>query len=375
VIEPRDLPEAVRLIKSLGREIDRFSPPLPRTTRRSYRTLLSALADLPHAELVQACVDAGADPNRRRVIGAPSPRTRADGDPPLLVAASEGRTEAVAILLEAGADPSLAGADGRTPLHEATSRGDSRAVALLVAAGADPKAEDELGRTPYVDSNGLPLAADIREILDHGRRQRTDSPVLSASARGPKKLSSLVNACRRRGVDLIVVGVRASLEDLSAMFGQVSGAQVVAEENVQDRTVAGGRRCLVGLQLKPSKWSLLYGYGAARHDDQVALGHAQRVSEHLGASAFRFIVDEVFVQLNSFNGTAKRKGWKADEELTAEVPVGRSKRLAPISEALRQKGVRIPLVEVDCAGAYCSVVVSGVKRADVARVDLYLEST
>jgi len=159
------------------------------------------------AEEVRARIAQGADVNARN----------ADGLPLLLVAAQNGRTAALAALLEAGADPDVR-VDGWTPLHAGlyTSThcptdmaalrnrlgpalspklaamlesaagpdgGAAAAVLLLVAAGADVPAAD--AETPLLDlhaTRSAPLGA-IRLLLARGARLPEElAPELAARA-------------------------------------------------------------------------------------------------------------------------------------------------------------------------------------------------
>ena len=105
----------------------------------------------------------GADPG---AIG----RHAADGFTPLALAAFFGRLDAVALLLERGADPDLAATNASRvrPLHSAVANRDpegARAVAAaLLAAGADPNVEQEGGWTP-LHAAALHGDLDLVELL------------------------------------------------------------------------------------------------------------------------------------------------------------------------------------------------------------------
>ena len=118
---------------------------------------------------VRAALEGGADPLAVELDGAPAllaAARRADPGPlrvllewlgsrapaPLLAdalreAARAGRTDAVAALLEAGADPDATDAEGRSALLVAAWHGRARVVELLLAAGADAAARDHHGRS------------------------------------------------------------------------------------------------------------------------------------------------------------------------------------------------------------------------------------
>ena len=91
-------------------------------------------------EIVQACVQAGADPNARGTYN----RT------PLHFAAEGSKNPAVlSAMLDAGADLHARDYSSRTPLHSAAEQNDSLAVvSALLDAGADPTLRDIDGNTP-----------------------------------------------------------------------------------------------------------------------------------------------------------------------------------------------------------------------------------
>lgn len=69
--------------------------------------------------------------------------------PNLVQAASLGQTQAVAVMLQKGADPDARLANGRTALMEAAIGGYYETVRTLVIHGADKALKDRSGRTAY----------------------------------------------------------------------------------------------------------------------------------------------------------------------------------------------------------------------------------
>jgi ankyrin repeat protein len=98
----------------------------PNFTTEHGTTLFYALAahDVPAME---ALLEHGADPNVA---------VSDDGLTPLMFAATFGWTEAVAVLLAKGADPSIRDAAGNTPLRVARQAGYRGTARVLKAAGA-----------------------------------------------------------------------------------------------------------------------------------------------------------------------------------------------------------------------------------------------
>jgi ankyrin repeat protein len=69
------------------------------------------------------------------------------GDNPLHVAAIWGDSEAIALLIRAGADVNSVGDMGYTPLLHAVTYGHLAAVRVLLATGASPHVRSEFGTT------------------------------------------------------------------------------------------------------------------------------------------------------------------------------------------------------------------------------------
>ncbi len=105
-------------------------------------TALHCAAYRGHAEVVNALLEAGADPNAREsAVGSYTP---------LHYATRSGQVEVVRVLLEYGADPNLTERGFRkTPLHIAADWGSTEIAALLIKHGADVEVRDyHYGCTP-----------------------------------------------------------------------------------------------------------------------------------------------------------------------------------------------------------------------------------
>ena len=99
---------------------------------------------------VQACLEAGADPNARDADGN-TPLQRIEG-----IHGDKGR--AASLLLAAGADPNARNTRGETILHTTINEfgfpGDGfEMIVVLLEAGADPNARDQDGNTPLHNMN------------------------------------------------------------------------------------------------------------------------------------------------------------------------------------------------------------------------------
>ena len=91
----------------------------------------------------------------------------------LHLAAREGHARAAEVLLDAGADPTMAAGDGSTPLHHAARAGATELVAVLVARGAHVDDRDALDRTPREVAADEAVARHL-EALEHALRQDPD---------------------------------------------------------------------------------------------------------------------------------------------------------------------------------------------------------
>jgi ankyrin len=107
----------------------------------------------------------------------------ADGDSPLMVAASVGNLAACDALIKLGADLGHRNAAGETCLHKAATNGADSVVALLLAAGASPAVKDNGGQTAHSIA-----VREHNELL--AKMLATATPVESSSAGLKKAIES-----------------------------------------------------------------------------------------------------------------------------------------------------------------------------------------
>jgi ankyrin repeat protein len=92
------------------------------------------------------------------------------GDTPLHVMVWREDTEAVNLLIEAGADVNAVGEMGETPLHVAVRKGHTEIVKALVNAGASRSVRSEFGETAA--EKAAKLGGGVAVVLKRSRRVR-----------------------------------------------------------------------------------------------------------------------------------------------------------------------------------------------------------
>jgi ankyrin repeat protein len=82
------------------------------------------------------------------------------GNTPLFYAVARGARDIAKILLDKGADPSLANNESLTPLHAVSKSGNKEIMKLLIDAGADLNVTDKSGK-----SQGSPMIYRLHKII------------------------------------------------------------------------------------------------------------------------------------------------------------------------------------------------------------------
>ena len=128
------------------------------------QSAIALAASRNHVDVVQICLDYGADPN-----GAGSDPT------PARAACTLAATDALRVLISAGADPNASHDDGQsllagTILAEGTTRKPDylQVAGMLLEAGADINAADHEGATPLTRAVVLGRSETVRWLLVKG---------------------------------------------------------------------------------------------------------------------------------------------------------------------------------------------------------------
>lgn len=230
------------------------------------------------------CLRQGADPSMP-----------IDGKSPLLLAAQDGATELLYVLIQAGADVSAATADeGIAPVHAAVEAGHVSCLEILLDFGADADQRDLNGCTPcaycaQAKSWTAEMADCLRVLLDAGATpDKSDregfSPLLLAVQKNHHEcVQMLLDAGADAELADPVSGATACLlavqQNAIEMCMHLLGAGADPHESGLSMRFDGARLVPTGARLVPADLARFEGY------DQLA--------ELLGAHVPRLSADEV----------------------------------------------------------------------------------
>ncbi len=123
--------------------------------------------------------------------------TDSDGVTLLHLAAVQGNTGLLSLMLDAGININVADNTGQTPLHYAAWNGSAEAATQLLERGADVCAEDEVGDTPadFADEAGHQSTADLLHAAEREASDLSEYEDLPVGTAGPFGSSATI----RRG--------------------------------------------------------------------------------------------------------------------------------------------------------------------------------
>jgi uncharacterized protein len=128
-----------------GADVDYYVSPFKDSERMS---VLQVAAMNGHTDVVALLLRRGANIN---IVDK-------SGDTPLNTALLHNKKTVIELLVANGADVRRAGTWGPTPLHNAAINGDADTARLLLDHGADPNAVDDAGETPLDTASNAPVA-------------------------------------------------------------------------------------------------------------------------------------------------------------------------------------------------------------------------
>jgi ankyrin repeat protein len=163
--------------------------------------------------------------------------SKRDGGTPMHRAASAGRVEAIATLLDAGANVAAVDNVGRTPLHWAGWHAHDLVVKSLLEAGADITTQDIHGRTVVNIATWRGHDKTVRELL-HGTGNDGRTALLRAASEGQL---SAVEILLHIGADVNQSNDGESAIHLAASGGYdtVVGALIQAKANPSQQSIDG----------------------------------------------------------------------------------------------------------------------------------------
>jgi ankyrin repeat protein len=262
--EPLD-PLLKRLGESGSADVDGVSPLL-------YATLVS------RSDAVKALLDRGA------VADEPD----LGGITPLMVAGGRGDAESAKVLIAHGARlDTRSKLDGYTPLVFAAQYGRTDLVAILLDANADIDLPTESGRTPLFLAADADRVDSLRLLLDRGAQVNKalptgETPLIAACRNGSEKCVSLLlayhadaNVVGERGTPLIYASWSGSTECVRALLDR--GASV-------NRATAGGVTPLMAAASVPRNLSCVRCL--------LEAGADPKVKDNEGLSAFDYAVSD-----------------------------------------------------------------------------------
>lgn len=213
--------------------------PLMRAIETQHVTIVQALLDAkanPNAQTPdgETCLNMAVESRKPEIVraivkaGADVSYVDKNGDSPALTAAQDGMSESleiIKILGEAKANMNASNA-AYTPLIYAVQQGNKELVSALIAAGANPNAKTKDGNTP------VHTALDNKEILETLLQAKADPDIEDSSGEAP-----IFNAIRYNNTEAVKVLLSAKA-DITKKSPYGTSPLELAKQNYQEDIIA-----------------------------------------------------------------------------------------------------------------------------------------
>ncbi|PRQ41797.1 putative ankyrin repeat-containing domain, acetyltransferase A, auxiliary subunit [Rosa chinensis] len=172
-----------------------------------------------------------------------------DGDTPLIHAARLGHTDTAKLLLEYGANPSIASDLGATALHHSAGLGNIELLRYLISKGVDVNSQSDAG-SPLIWAAGHDQPDAVKVLLEHHANPNTESddditPLLSSVAAGSLACLELliqagakVNMSAGGATPLHIAADIGNLEIIKCLLKAGADPNVIDEEGLKPIQVA-----------------------------------------------------------------------------------------------------------------------------------------
>ncbi|XP_062004664.1 uncharacterized protein LOC133721905 [Rosa rugosa] len=172
-----------------------------------------------------------------------------DGDTPLIHAARLGHTDTAKLLLEYGANPSIASDLGATALHHSAGLGNIELLRYLISKGVDVNSQSDAG-SPLIWAAGHDQPDAVKVLLEHHANPNAESddditPLLSSVAAGSLACLELliqagakVNMSAGGATPLHIAADIGNLEIIKCLLKAGADPNVTDEEGLKPIQVA-----------------------------------------------------------------------------------------------------------------------------------------
>lgn len=186
---PPDIPQPAR--------VERTWLTAPAATLPPQKSLVRLALETNDIHLLRKCIAEGDDING----------SNTDGTLPLVIACSDGWTEAIRLLLENGADANRPDANGTLPFVAACSQGSTETIQLLLENGAEINVRNNSRQTPLMLSVAMGRLEVVQELVRNGADVNAAdcygaTALMIAASRGNEATSNLL-LCTQAKVDMV----------------------------------------------------------------------------------------------------------------------------------------------------------------------------